>query len=172
MNPDDEVELLEVPGRQYLMIDGSGDPNTSQAFTDAVEALFATAYALKFACKRSGVEFAVSPLEGLWSADGPAPRASPGTCERRGSRSIASSNRPTFGGTETSRVTRGPPLVSSSARPDNIRGPCRRWPLVGRTPFPGPITSTRPHNATPTRLGVQCSVSREAPQGTGVESSS
>jgi hypothetical protein len=91
MNTNDEVELLEVPGRQYLMIDGSGDPNTSQAYADAVEALFATAYALKFACKRSGVEFAVSPLEGLWSADGPAPRASPGTCERRGSRSIASS---------------------------------------------------------------------------------
>jgi len=99
MNTNDEVELLEVPGRQYLMIDGSGDPNTSQAYADAVEALFATAYALKFACKRSGVEFAVSPLEGLWSADGPAPRASPGTCERRGSRSIASSNRPTFAGT-------------------------------------------------------------------------
>src|SRR5215813_9185569 len=74
MNTNDEVELLEVPGRQYLMIDGSGDPNASQAYADAVEALFATAYALKFACKRSGVEFAVSPLEGLWSADGPAPR--------------------------------------------------------------------------------------------------
>ena len=25
MNTNDEVELLEVPGRQYLMIDGSGD---------------------------------------------------------------------------------------------------------------------------------------------------
>ena len=61
MNTNDEVELLEVPGRQYLMIDGSGDPNTSQAYADAVEALFATAYALKFACKRSGVEFAVGP---------------------------------------------------------------------------------------------------------------
>ena len=30
MNTNDEVELLEVPGRQYLMIDGSGDPNTSE----------------------------------------------------------------------------------------------------------------------------------------------
>ena len=44
MNTNDEVELLEVPGRQYLMIDGSGDPNTSQAYADAVEALFATAF--------------------------------------------------------------------------------------------------------------------------------
>jgi len=26
MNTNDEVELLEVPGRHYLMIDGSGDP--------------------------------------------------------------------------------------------------------------------------------------------------
>ncbi len=29
MNTNDDIELLEVPGRQYLMIDGSGDPNTS-----------------------------------------------------------------------------------------------------------------------------------------------
>ena len=64
MNTNDEVELLEVPGRQYLMIDGSGDPNTPHTYADAVEALFATAYALKFACKRSGVEFAVTAAVG------------------------------------------------------------------------------------------------------------
>src|SRR5262249_25133382 len=69
MNTNDEVELLEAPGRQYLMIDGSGDPNTSQAFTDAVEALFATAYPLKFACKR----LRSSPRGARWRASGRRP---------------------------------------------------------------------------------------------------
>lgn len=31
-----ELELVEVPPRQYLMIDGHGDPNTSQDFKDAI----------------------------------------------------------------------------------------------------------------------------------------
>src|SRR5215831_1738374 len=53
MNTNDEVELLEVPGRQHLMIDGSGDPNTSQAYADAVEALFATAYAWRDSGRRT-----------------------------------------------------------------------------------------------------------------------
>ena len=80
MNTNDEVELLEVPGRQYLMIDGSGDPNTSQAYADAVEALFATAYALKFACTvrpralRQEPASAEDPVP-LPSATGPPSRA-------------------------------------------------------------------------------------------------
>lgn len=38
---------------QYLMIDGHGDPNSSQEFTDAVQALYPVAYKLKFANKTS-----------------------------------------------------------------------------------------------------------------------
>jgi len=53
------------------MIDGEGDPNTSQAFQDAVEALFSISYTLKFMIKKGkeGIDYGVMPLEGLWWAD-------------------------------------------------------------------------------------------------------
>ncbi|MEU1965935.1 GyrI-like domain-containing protein [Micromonospora sediminicola] len=62
--------LVEVPDLRYLMIDGHGDPNTSPAFTEAIEALYPTAYKLKFASRRGlGRDYVVSPLEGLWWAE-------------------------------------------------------------------------------------------------------
>jgi len=62
-----EFRILEVPPLQYLMIDGHGDPNTSQEFTDAVEALYPVAYKLKFASKLElEQDYVVMPLEGLW----------------------------------------------------------------------------------------------------------
>lgn len=62
--------LLDVPELRYLMIDGHGDPNTSPAFTEAVEALYSMAYTLKFASKRGlGRDFVVMPLEGQWWSD-------------------------------------------------------------------------------------------------------
>ena len=64
------LRLLDVPDLQYLMIDGHGDPNTSPAFAEAVEALYPVAYALKFAAKRNlGRDFVVMPLEGQWWAE-------------------------------------------------------------------------------------------------------
>lgn len=55
----------------FLMIDGKGDPNASQEFQDAVEALYSLSYALKFMIKKgeSGIDYGVMPLEGLWWAD-------------------------------------------------------------------------------------------------------
>ena len=51
------------------MIDGHGDPNTSTAFAEAVEALYPVAYPLKFASRRElGRDYVVPPLEGLWWA--------------------------------------------------------------------------------------------------------
>lgn len=65
-----QLKVIEVPPLQYLMIDGHGDPNTSQAFKDAILALYPIAYKLKFASKRDlGKDYAVMPLEGLWWAD-------------------------------------------------------------------------------------------------------
>jgi hypothetical protein len=64
-----QFRLVDVPDLQYLMIDGHGDPNTSPAFSGAVEALYPVAYALKFAGKRElGRDFVVMPLEGQWWA--------------------------------------------------------------------------------------------------------
>lgn len=66
-----EVVEIEVPEMRFLMVDGEGNPNTSEAFKDAVEALYALSYALKFAVKKEeGVDYSVMPLEGLWHTDG------------------------------------------------------------------------------------------------------
>ncbi|MFI9007685.1 GyrI-like domain-containing protein [Actinosynnema sp. NPDC053489] len=63
--------LVDVPEQQFLAVDGQGDPNTSTAYANAVEALYAVAYTLKFASKRDGRDLVVAPLEGLWWADRP-----------------------------------------------------------------------------------------------------
>ncbi|MDP3695089.1 MAG: GyrI-like domain-containing protein [Desulfocapsaceae bacterium] len=63
-----KVEIVEVPLMNFLMIDGQGDPNTSKAFRETVEALFGVSYTLKFMIKKSegGVDYGVMPMEGLW----------------------------------------------------------------------------------------------------------
>ena len=63
-------ELIEAPAQRFIALDGAGDPNTSPVYAPAVEALYAVAYAIKFACKRAlGREMVVAPLEGLWYSD-------------------------------------------------------------------------------------------------------
>lgn len=66
-----QVNAVEVPALNFLMLDGQGDPNTSQAYADAVEALFTLSYAIKFAVKKGplAIDYGVMPLEGLWWAD-------------------------------------------------------------------------------------------------------
>lgn len=62
--------LVEVPARPFLMIDGAGDPNTSQEYADAVAALYPIAYGIRAVLKRqTGDGYTVMPLEGLWWAD-------------------------------------------------------------------------------------------------------
>jgi hypothetical protein len=63
-----EPEIVTIPQLQYLMIDGKGDPNTSEEYRLAVEALFSVSYTLKFMVKKgdAGVDYGVMPLEGLW----------------------------------------------------------------------------------------------------------
>jgi hypothetical protein len=62
-----EVVQIDVPTMNFLMVDGEGDPNTSQAYADAVEALFAVSYAVKFMVKKGplAVDYGVMPLEGF-----------------------------------------------------------------------------------------------------------
>ena len=66
-----KVEIVEVPRMNFLMIDGKGDPNTSQEFKNAVEALYSLSYTIKFMIKKgeAGIDYGVLPLEGLWWAD-------------------------------------------------------------------------------------------------------
>jgi hypothetical protein len=69
--PAREVVEVEVRPLSFLMVDGQGDPNTAPAYQEAVEALYAVAYALKFMVKRGplAVDYKVMPLEGLWWAE-------------------------------------------------------------------------------------------------------
>jgi hypothetical protein len=63
-------EVVEVPPLQFLMANGHGDPNTAQEYKDAIEALYAVAYKIKFASKKQlGRDYVVPPLEGLWWAE-------------------------------------------------------------------------------------------------------
>ena len=65
-----EFVVVDVPPMQFLMVDGHGDPNTAQEYQDAVEALYAVAYKLKFMSKKElGRDYVVPPLEGLWWAE-------------------------------------------------------------------------------------------------------
>jgi hypothetical protein len=55
---------------QFLMIDGHGDPNTAHEYQEALEALYAVAYAVKFRSKKElERDYVVPPLEGLWWAE-------------------------------------------------------------------------------------------------------
>jgi hypothetical protein len=66
-----EVSVVDVPHMNFLMVDGQGDPNTSPEYADAIEALYAVSYTIKFMVKRKegSVDYAVMPLEGLWWTD-------------------------------------------------------------------------------------------------------
>jgi hypothetical protein len=68
--PKNEFVLVDVPVFQYIMVDGHGDPNVAQEYRNALEALYAVAYKLKFFSKKElGKDYVVPPLQGLWWAD-------------------------------------------------------------------------------------------------------
>lgn len=65
-----DFELVEVPEMQYLMIDGAGNPGTAAAYQEALAALYAVAYKIKFISKKElGRDYVVPPLQGLWWAE-------------------------------------------------------------------------------------------------------
>jgi hypothetical protein len=66
--PKGEFTIVDVQPMNFLMVDGEGNPNNSQFFQEACEALYGMAYTIKFALKPQGIEFTVPPLEGLWWA--------------------------------------------------------------------------------------------------------
>jgi hypothetical protein len=68
--PRGRFEIVTVPPLRYLAIDGAGDPNTAQAYADALATLYPVAYALKFLSKRElDRDYVVMPLEALWWSD-------------------------------------------------------------------------------------------------------
>lgn len=74
--PKKKFELVEVPEMQFLMVDGHGlasaedNPEIAQRYEQALEALYALAYKMKFMSKTMlEKDYVVPPLEGLWWAD-------------------------------------------------------------------------------------------------------
>ncbi len=61
-------KIHEIPKMNYLSVPGSGNPNTSEEFSNAIEALYSVAYTAKFSLKKedADLDFVVPPLEGLW----------------------------------------------------------------------------------------------------------
>ena len=62
--------VVKVPPMNFLMVDGHGDPNSAREYQDALQALYAVAYKVKFTSKRElERDYVVPPLEGLWWAE-------------------------------------------------------------------------------------------------------
>ncbi|MFX1369385.1 MAG: GyrI-like domain-containing protein [Promethearchaeota archaeon] len=63
--------IVDVPEMNFLMVDGRGNPNTSQEYIDAMGVLYPVAYTLKFKLKKERIlDYTVMPLEGLWWIEG------------------------------------------------------------------------------------------------------
>lgn len=59
--------FVTVPELPIVAVDGAGDPNTSEAYRQAIEALYGVSYKAKFMAKKElGKDYTVMPLEGLW----------------------------------------------------------------------------------------------------------
>lgn len=59
------VRFVEIPTHRFVMADGEGPPG-SDAFTQRLPGMYATAYKLRFALKAGGTATKVGLLEGLW----------------------------------------------------------------------------------------------------------
>lgn len=66
-----EISIIQVPQLNFLTIQGKGNPNNNEDYSQAVGALYALAYKLKFSVKNgpSAIDYKVMPLEGLWWAE-------------------------------------------------------------------------------------------------------
>jgi hypothetical protein len=66
-----DAAFVDVPGLQFAMVDGHGDPNEAPEYAEAVQALYSVSYTARFALRRApdGLDYGVMPLEGLWWAN-------------------------------------------------------------------------------------------------------
>ncbi|HBN85258.1 MAG TPA: transcriptional regulator [Clostridiales bacterium] len=75
--PKTQTSLVDVPKMRFVMVDGEGDPNTSESYKTAVEVLYGLSYMIKMSKKGTDVpegyfDYVVPPLEGLWRFQGDA----------------------------------------------------------------------------------------------------
>lgn len=68
--PAGDFTSVDVPPLLFLMLDGQGKPGDGQQYQQALEALYAVSYKLKFMSKAAlGKDYVVPPLQALWWAD-------------------------------------------------------------------------------------------------------
>ena len=72
--PGEKPSVIEVPEMVFIMVDGHGDPNTSEEYQASVEVLYGLSYTVKMSKMsdkqpKGYYDFVVPPLEGLWSID-------------------------------------------------------------------------------------------------------
>ncbi len=72
--PSAKPSIIDVPEMTFIAVDGSGDPNTSPEYKEALNLLYGLSFSIKMS-KMSGTqpegyfEYVVPPLEGLWFAE-------------------------------------------------------------------------------------------------------
>ena len=72
--PKNKPEMVNVPAMKFFMINGHGNPNNSEEFSKAVEALYSLSYGIKMLPKSGEMpegyfDYTVYPLEGVWDLD-------------------------------------------------------------------------------------------------------
>ena len=73
--PGNKPGIIDVPVMRFLMVNGEGDPNTSELYQAAVEILYGLSYSIKMSKKwgaqpQGYFDYVVPPLEGLWWFEG------------------------------------------------------------------------------------------------------
>ncbi len=65
--PNTTPSIVDVTGMCFMMVDGAGNPNTSQAYASAIKILYGLSYAIRMNKTEEGYfEYVVPPLEGFW----------------------------------------------------------------------------------------------------------
>jgi hypothetical protein len=69
--PKERPTLITIKPMPFFVIEGKGDPNTSEDFKEAVQALYSLSYGVKMMPKSGTMpvgyyEYTVFPLEGIW----------------------------------------------------------------------------------------------------------
>jgi len=73
--PTAKPNIIDVPKMVFIMVDGKGNPNTCEAYKNAVGLVYALSYSIKMSKMRATqprdyFEYIVPPLEGLWWGEG------------------------------------------------------------------------------------------------------
>lgn len=70
-NPVKVPQLVDIPAFKFFTLAGKGNPNDA-FFAEYIQCLFSLSYTLKMQWKKeSGFDYAVYPLEGVWSLQTP-----------------------------------------------------------------------------------------------------